>query len=252
MTIRLYESDMQAAACEATVVAVTDDNQVVLDQTVFYAQGGGQPGDIGTLAWQGGQAEVTNTTKGEEGAILHQLAEGAMKPVVGARVRASLDWDRRHRLMRMHTGLHLLCTVVGAPVTGGSIGADKGRLDFDLAESPDREAIQAGLDAAIAADYPVSLGQISDADLDANPGLVRTMSVQPPRNGGVIAWCALDTKTQMPLITNHAGDPRALNGRGWFSHAWENREKGQTEPSYQCALVPVGSGHTPASIAPMG
>ena len=117
MTIRLYESDMQAAACEATVVAVTDDNQVVLDQTVFYAQGGGQPGDIGTLAWQGGQTEVTNTTKGEEGAILHQLAEGAMKPVVGARVRASLDWDRRHRLMRMHTGLHLLCTVVGAPVT---------------------------------------------------------------------------------------------------------------------------------------
>ena len=186
MTIRLYESDMQAAECEATVVVVTDDNRVILDQTVFYAQGGGQPGDIGTLAWQDGQAEVTNTTKGEEGVILHHLAEGAIKPIVGARIRASLDWDRRHRLMRMHTGLHLLCTVVGAPVTGGSIGADKGRLDFDLADSPDREAIQAGLDAAIAADYPVILGQISDADLDANPGLVRTMSVQPPRNGGVI------------------------------------------------------------------
>lgn len=186
MTIRLYESDMQATACDASVIAVTDDNQIVLDQTVFYAQGGGQPGDVGTLHWSGGQVDVINTTKGENGAILHHLVEGAPTPAIGTRIEAALHWDRRHRLMRMHTGLHLLCAVVGAPVTGGSIGADKGRLDFDLVESPDREAIQAGLDAAIAADYPVSLSQISDADLDANPGLVRTMSVQPPRNGGVI------------------------------------------------------------------
>ena len=195
MTIRLYENNMQTSHCEATVVAVTDDNQVVLDQTVFYAQGGGQPGDIGTLNWAGKQAPVINTTKGDQGAILHHLAEGTFAPPIGTRIEGALNWERRHRLMRMHTGLHLLCAVVGAPVTGGSIGADKGRLDFDLIESPDREAIQAGLDAAIAADYPVSLGQISDAELDANPGLVRTMSVQPPRNGGVIRMVCIGCNT---------------------------------------------------------
>ena len=107
-------------------------------------------------------------------------------PPVGSSVVASLNWERRYRLMRMHTGLHLLCSVVNAPVTGGSIGADKGRLDFDLDQSPDKAQIQAALDAAIAADYPVTIGSISDAELDANPELVRTMSVQPPRGSGTI------------------------------------------------------------------
>lgn len=186
MTVRLYENDMEARSCHATVTAVTAEGAVVLDQTVFYAQGGGQPGDVGTLNWEDGSASVINTIKGAGGQVLHLMEDALNPPPVGSSVVASLNWERRYRLMRMHTGLHLLCSVVNAPVTGGSIGADKGRLDFDLDQSPDKAQIQAALDAAIAADYPVTIGSISDAELDANPELVRTMSVQPPRGSGTI------------------------------------------------------------------
>jgi misacylated tRNA(Ala) deacylase len=112
-------------------------------------------------------------------------APGEVLPAAGATVRAEIDWDRRHRLMRMHTALHLLCTVIkGAAVTGGSVGADRSRLDFDLPNPPPKEDVEAALNALIEADHPVRIEWVDEAVLDANPELVRTMSVQPPRGTG--------------------------------------------------------------------
>ena len=184
MTERLYEDDAQLREMQAQVLAAGPAG-VVLDRTVFYARGGGQPGDVGVLRWDGGEMTVSDTVKGEGGAVLHVPPSDAALPSVGATVMGEIDWDRRFRLMRMHTAMHLLCSLIkGAAVTGGAVGADKSRLDFDLPNPPPKEAIEAGLNALIAADHPVRLEWVDEAVLDANPGLVRTMSVQPPRGTG--------------------------------------------------------------------
>lgn len=187
MTEAIFQRDAYAAECEATVVAV-DDGKVVLDRTVFYPAGGGQPGDRGELELDDGRRlAVADTARGEGGAVLHLLAEGEAPPAPGTRVRARIDWARRHRLMRHHTCLHLLCAVVGAPVTGGRMAEDKAHLDFDIEmDKLVAEDIEARLNALIAADTPVVVGEIDDAALDANPGLVKTMSVQPPRGQGTV------------------------------------------------------------------
>ncbi|MBC9071385.1 alanyl-tRNA editing protein [Thauera sp. CAU 1555] len=187
MTEAIFQRDAYAAECEATVVAV-DDGKVVLDRTVFYPAGGGQPGDRGELELDDGRRlAVADTAKGEGGAVLHLLAEGEAPPATGARVRARIDWARRHRLMRHHTCLHLLCAVVGAPVTGGRMAEDKAHLDFDIEmDKLVAEDIETRLNALVAADTPVVVGEIDDAALDANPGLVKTMSVQPPRGQGTV------------------------------------------------------------------
>jgi misacylated tRNA(Ala) deacylase len=184
MTERLYEDDAQLPTMQARVIASGPDG-IVLDRTVFYARGGGQPGDVGTLRWDGGETIIAETIKGEGLAILHVPASGAVLPPVGAAVTGTLDWDRRHRLMRMHTAMHLLCSLIkGAAVTGGAVGADRSRLDFDLPNPPPKEQVEAGLNALIAADHPVSLEWVDESVLDTNPTLVRTMSVQPPRGTG--------------------------------------------------------------------
>lgn len=178
MTEPLFRGEPMLDWCEATVVAVLPQG-VTLDRTVFYPAGGGQPGDTGTLD----NAIVHDTVKGEDGAILH-VCEGAL-PVVGETVTATLDWERRHKLMRMHTALHLLSVVIPLPVSGGSIGTEKSRLDFDMPDAPeDKQAIEEALNAMIAADHPVTTEWITDAELDANPGLVKTMSVKPPMGQG--------------------------------------------------------------------
>ncbi len=184
MTERLFLDDPTLAATTATVVASGTDG-VVLDRTVFYARGGGQPGDTGVLRWDGGEMGVADTVKGEGEAILHLPVAGAALPPVGVAVEAAIDWDRRHRLMRMHTAMHLLCSLIkGAAVTGGQVGADRSRLDFDLPNPPPKEEVEAGLNALIAADHPVRIEWVEESVLDTDPGLVRTMSVQPPRGAG--------------------------------------------------------------------
>jgi misacylated tRNA(Ala) deacylase len=152
---------------------------------VFYARGGGQPGDTGILRWDGGETRITEAVKGEGEAILHLPAADSSRPPAGAIVEATIDWDRRHAHMRMHTAMHLLCSLIkGAAVTGGSVGADKSRLDFDLPNPPPKEEIEAGLNALILADHPVRIEWVDESVLDTDPGLVRTMSVQPPRGTG--------------------------------------------------------------------
>ncbi len=183
-TEMLFRDDAFARDCAARVLAVGPEG-VLLDRTVFYAQSGGQPGDGGVLRWDGGETAIAKAVKGPDDTVLHLPAPDAMLPPVGAEVTAMLDWATRHRHMRMHTALHLLCSLIpGAGVTGGQIGADRSRLDFDLPGPPTKESLTAGLNALIAADHPVGARWVDEAELDTNPGLVRTLSVQPPRGTG--------------------------------------------------------------------
>lgn len=185
MTAELFREDSYLKECDATVEAL-DDSAVILDRTVFYALGGGQPGDTGTITWDGGSASIVDTRYGEDGAIRHILAEGEPKPPVGGAVHLALDWDRRYRHMRMHTAMHLLGSVLQYGVTGGNISAEKSRLDFDMEDTVDKEAVTTALEALVAGDHAVSCRWISEEELDAQPELVRTMSVQPPRGKGSV------------------------------------------------------------------
>ena len=185
-TEQAFAEDAYARACDASVTH-SAPGIIQLDRTVFYAAGGGQPGDSGVLKLDDGSTvQVLNTVKGESvGEILHLVAEDAPVPAVGTAVTAEIDWARRHKHMRMHTCLHLLCAVIDAPVTGGQLSAEKGRLDFDLPElSLDKVEIEARLNELIARNAPTATRWIRDADLAAQPDLVRTMKVKPPSGQG--------------------------------------------------------------------
>ncbi len=185
MTDEIFRDDAYARTCEATVAGV-DAGGVRLDRTVFYPEGGGQPGDSGVLKTADGRrVAIADTKKAADGGILHLPAADAAALKVGDRVTAEIDWPRRYRHMRMHSALHLLCAVVEGGVTGGSIGVDKSRLDFDLPDTQlDKEAIAAALNRLVAEDHPMAARWITDGELAANPELVRTMSVKPPSGGG--------------------------------------------------------------------
>ena len=186
-TAPLYRTDPYLRDAAARVIAHTDEGGIVCDVSIFYPTGGGQPGDAGRLSWPGGAIGIATAVKGAEGAVILVPAEPTPMPPVGAEVRQELDWERRHRHMRVHTALHLLSVVIPRPVTGGQIGPEKGRLDFDMPEPPaDPAAIEAALNALIARDLPVREDWITDAGLAANPGLVKTMSVAPPTGQGKV------------------------------------------------------------------
>lgn len=190
----LFRDDTYLRTGPGRVERVTADGGIVLDQTIFYPTGGGQPGDSGTLSWDGKSIMVATTIKGENDEIILVPAEGNEVPPAGATVEQSLDWDRRHRHMRVHTALHLLSVAIPRPVTGGSISAARGRLDFDMPDAPqDKEAIDAALAELVESDAPVAEEWITEAELDANPGLVKTLSVQPPRGAGHIRLVRIGT-----------------------------------------------------------
>jgi misacylated tRNA(Ala) deacylase len=202
MTDELFREDSYLRECEAVVVA-TDDAAVVLDRTVFYPLGGGQPGDSGTLSWSGGHCDIVDTRYAEDGAIRHILGDTAARPGVGDAVRVALDWSRRYRHMRMHTAMHLLGSVLHYGVTGGNISADKSRLDFDMEDAVDKDKVGAAVKALVAAGHNVSCRWISEAELDAQPDLVRTMSVQPPRGKGDIRLLEIEGVDLQPCGGTH-------------------------------------------------
>lgn len=202
LTELLFREDAYLRECTAQVLAVTPAG-VVLDRTVFYPEGGGQPGDSGWLVTASGlEIIVADTRKGDADTVLHVVAAPG-DLAVGDSVGLRLDWARRHRLMRMHTCLHLLSAVIVAPVTGGAVGDGYGRLDFDLPETPDAAAVEQRLNALIAADHAVSLRWITDAELDAQPELVKTMSVQPPRGAGRVRLVAIADVDLQPCGGTH-------------------------------------------------
>ena len=182
-TIELFREDSYLKSCQATVTGVVD-NSVILDRTVFYPNGGGQPGDIGTLTRSNGdKIEIVDTRKSEQG-ILHVTADGSTLPSVEEIVNADIDWDRRYRLMRMHTCMHLLCSVIPLGVTGGSIRDGSARLDFDAPDPLDKTEVTTKLNELIESNHPVEIRWITDEELENQPDLVRTMSVQPPKGSG--------------------------------------------------------------------
>ena len=182
----LFREDPYLKSCEATVTAAGPEG-LRLDRTVFYPTGGGQPGDSGQLVLDdGSRLRVVDAVKGETHEdVVHVLEDGAAAPAPGTKVTAEIDWERRHKHMRMHSCLHLLCAVVTGDVTGGQIGAEKGRLDFNLPDTQlDKAHITAELNRLVEEDHPVLPRWITAEELQAQPDLVRTMSVKPPMGGG--------------------------------------------------------------------
>ena len=186
VTDPLFQRDAYLRQCPAEVVEVLAEG-IVLDRTVFYAQGGGQPGDTGVLrSRDGSEWRVLDARKGEGGRILHPLAGAIPPPAVGERVEAVIDWERRHAHMRMHSCLHLLGSVLRYGVTGGQITADRSRLDFDTQDEIDPARVADAVNALVAAGHRLESSWITDEELDRQPELIRTMSVKPPRGTGRI------------------------------------------------------------------
>jgi misacylated tRNA(Ala) deacylase len=184
----LFREDSYLRSCEARVVALTGQGGIVLDRTVFYATSGGQPGDTGALRAADGAEIAIETavyTDAAKSEIAHVPAAGSVAPKIGDKVTVTIDWDKRYARMRMHTALHLLSAVLPYSVTGGSVGDVESRLDFDIPEAGlDKDAITAKVTEMIATNAAVSSRWITDAELDSNPGLVKTMSVKPPMGTG--------------------------------------------------------------------
>lgn len=187
LTATLWRDPYRREA-EARVLAITSDGGVVVDASVFYPAGGGQPGDSGSLEWEGGRIAVADTRKhGQDGVVLIPEPGDSVLPPPGAMLLQRLDWERRHLHMRVHTALHLLSVVIPLPVTGGQIGAGRGRLDFDMPEAPgDRQELEARLNAIMARDLPVDETWISSAELARQPELVKTVAVKPPAGAGPV------------------------------------------------------------------
>lgn len=201
----IFRADPYARACEATVLGA-DQAGIRLDRTVFYPMGGGQPGDQGLLRLADGTSlPVLDTVKGEgPDEVLHLIGAGRPLPAPGTRVTAEIDWARRHRLMRMHTCLHLLCAAVPGEVTGGQVGDGKGRLDFNLPEGGlDKDAIAATLNRLIAEDHPVGPVWITEEELARQPELVRTMSVKPPTGTGRVRLLRIEGVDLQPCGGTH-------------------------------------------------
>ena len=190
MTLQLYRADSYLRETPAKVLAVNERGGIVLDQTNFYAAAGGQPGDRGMIRFGGTECAIATTVydTADKSQIVHVAAEGAPRPAVGNPVALVLDWHTRFKLMRMHSALHLLCSLVKFPVTGGQIGADEGRLDFDIedANAVDKDVLTAQLMTLVTANHQITERWITDAELEANPGLIRTMAVKPPMGSGKV------------------------------------------------------------------
>ncbi|MCP5417193.1 MAG: alanyl-tRNA editing protein [Chromatiaceae bacterium] len=204
MTKELFRSDGYLASCPARVTEV-DDRGVQFDQTVFYPLSGGQPGDTGRIVRSDGSLlTVIDTLKDKEtGEHIHLLQDDGESPIIGEQVELLVDWERRYRLMRMHSCMHLLCAIIPAGVTGGSIRDGSARLDFDLPEPPDKLFIERELNRLIKEDHKMRMRWITDSELECQPELVRTMSVQPPTGSGSVRLVEFEGVDLQPCGGTH-------------------------------------------------
>ena len=205
MTEKVFYQDSYRKTQHSEVVEVVAGG-VIFAATIFYPQGGGQPGDTGSLVIGGRDYRVVDTRYAEDRErIVHYLDgedTGGIK--VGDEVDMEIDWQRRHRLMRMHTSMHLICSLIDAQATGGAVGETESRIDFDLqGQAVDKERLTAELNALVEKSLPVSIGSITDAELDSNPSLVRTMSVQPPRGQGTVRTITIENTDYQPCGGTH-------------------------------------------------
>ena len=202
VTQKLYKKDAYLKVNMSTVIACTD-NAVILESSVFYPLGGGQPGDTGTLSWGDQVAQVINTTINKTGEIQHILSDESPIPALGETLSAAIDWDRRYLHMRMHTALHLLGSILQYGVTGGNISTSKSRLDFDMEEPVDKERVTRNLQRLIAEDHAIHLKWISQKALEEQPELIRTMSVKPPTTDQDIRLLEIENIDLQPCGGTH-------------------------------------------------
>ena len=233
----LFRDDSYLKQCDARVVAVTEQGGIVLDRTVFYANSGGQPGDTGALTTADGthiaidNAIYTDVAKSE---IAHLPAPGSPALKVGDTVAAAIDWDKRYARMRMHTALHLLSAALPYAVTGGSVGDSESRLDFDIPEAGlDKDAIAAKVNDMIASDAAVTSRWISDAELEANPGLVKTMSVKPPMGTGRVRLIEIADLDLQPCGGTHVRNVKEIGA----VRVTQIEKKGKQNRRVRLALV---------------
>ena len=202
MTEALFKHDAYLQECQAEIV-VSSNEFVILDKTVFYPTGGGQPGDTGQIKWNDNSVDVIDTRYSKNGEIQHFLKNNNPLPSEGVTVKAEINWDRRYRHMRMHTALHLLGSILKYGVTGGNIGAEKSRLDFDMSEPVDKDAVNAALQKLVKKNVSIKSTWISDEELDAKPDLVRTMSVKPPKGLGKVRLLEIEGIDIQPCGGTH-------------------------------------------------
>ncbi len=213
MSKLLFLEDAYQKEAIGVVIGHTPEGGILLDAPLFYATSGGQPGDSGHLEWDGHSIEIATTVKTLEGGIALVPSAPEELPPIGTDVTQVLDWGRRHRHMRVHTALHLLSVVVPLPVTGGSIGAEKGRVDFDMPEAPEeKQVLSDALNALINRDLAVTENWISDEELAANPGLVKTMSVSPPKGTGKVRLVRIGTEHEQVDLQPCGGTHVASTG----------------------------------------
>jgi misacylated tRNA(Ala) deacylase len=237
MTQTLFRDDAYQAETEAVVLS-SEPRGIALDRTVFYPQGGGQSGDRGALLLEDGATVpiVSTIYDSDRATILHVPAEGTALPPPGARVIARIDWELRYKRMRAHTALHLLSVVAPYPVTGGSVGDADGRLDFDSGETMlDKADIERQLNELIVRDAAVSQRWIADAELEANPGLIKTMSVKPPTGTGRVRLIAIEGLDLQPCGGTHV----ARTGEIGCASVTAIEKKGKINRRVRIALVPA-------------
>lgn len=215
-TIALYRDDFYLSTAEGVVTALREDGAIELDQTCFYAASGGQPGDTGFLERaDGSRIRLAETRHGEDKSIiLHRPMEGEAAPAIGERLVLHIDWQRRYRLMRMHTACHLLSVVCPFPITGAAVGEEDSRVDFDMTETIDRDAVTAALMRLVEENHPVTLKWITDEELAANPGIVKSKNVRPPMGLGRVSLVCIGE--------NSAVDSQPCGG----THVSETQEVG--------------------------
>ena len=235
MTDPLFRRDSYLRETPAIVVSA-GPRGIALDRTVFYPRGGGQGGDQGTLVLDGGEAIaiVDTVYDADRKTILHIAAEGAALPEAGARLVARIDWSRRYPRMRAHTALHLLSVALPYPVTGGAVGEGEGRLDFDCAAPLDKAEVERRLNALIARDAPVTQSWISDEELEANPALVKTMSVKPPTGTGRVRLVSIENLDLQPCGGTHV----ARTGEIGRAAVIQIEKKGRMNRRVRIALAP--------------
>lgn len=212
-TIKLFETDAYVRELETTIVDQSDTG-VCLEKTIFYAESGGQPGDIGELLLDGGEPLLVADTQYIRGRlrIAHVLAKPPDRSLIGAKVLARIDWERRYRLMRLHTALHLLCSLVDAPVTGCAIYPDYARLDFDIEAPLDRQLLTDRLNALVGNDLPVEIQHLSADEMSAMPSLVRTVQAAPPQTGRQLRLVSIGDIDRQPCGGTHVESTGEIAG----------------------------------------
>tara|TARA_B100000927_G_scaffold16895_1_gene13131 strand:+ start:1732 stop:2433 length:702 start_codon:yes stop_codon:yes gene_type:complete len=188
---------------ESSVVRESYQNEVILDKTIFYPIGGGQPSDTGTFRWGNKEAKIVNSYSNQDNSVVHIVNEGDPIPILGESIDISIDWKKRYLHMRMHTGLHLLGSILKYGVTGGNISAQKSRLDFDMEDPVDKEYVNTELEKLVDADHPISSSWITQEELRNNPEIIRTMSVKPPSNAKKIRLVKIGNIDLQPCGGTH-------------------------------------------------